>query len=95
MGEDSRNLKRWSILIYCVMESLMSPNIITNMLSQICFSLLVFFIPMPVYTQLGIYGTVSTLIHKQVGILSAKTITYQTGANETALSNLGIWFFII
>lgn len=45
MGEDSRNLKRWNILIYWVMESLMGPNIIPNMLSQICFSLLVFFIP--------------------------------------------------
>lgn len=95
MGEDSRNLKRWNILIYCVMGSLMSPNIKPNILSQICFSLLVFFIPMPVYTKLGIYGTVTTLIHKQVGILSAKTIHTKTGENEIALSNLGIWFLII
>lgn len=77
MGEDSRNLRRWDILISCVMENLMSPNIIPNMPSQICFSLLVFFIPIPVSTQLVISSMASTLIEKQVGILSPKTIPKQ------------------
>lgn len=77
MGEDSRNLRRWNIPIYCVMEILMSHNIIPNMLSQICFSLLGFFKPMPVYAQLGISDTPSTLTEKQVGILSPKTIPKQ------------------
>lgn len=49
MGGDPTNLIRLNVLIYCVLEILMSPNSIPNILSQIYFSLFVFFIPAPVY----------------------------------------------
>lgn len=51
MGGDSTHLRRLNVIIYCVLESLMSPNSIHNMLSQIYFSLLVFFIHASVYAQ--------------------------------------------